>query len=328
MGDYCAELRDVVDRARPSTQATAVLRIPFVHPVHKHLGVESFTLADLATRDTVENFSKPQRPQFTLRVLYTGGKSLHSVDFVDYPVAAGSLVTVQPGQIHQFHFNAGLSGQVVIVDEAFLLPRHLAYSLDLAAPLLIPPCVTLDGHSAVDFVVTAEAISRDTNRYSGHHLAPVLLRQRLYTLLALISMAHTGPVKTVPRDAHQGRVVRSFLKLVEKHYMKHWAIEAYATRLAISPKTLTRTCHTWLGCTAKTVIDERLILEAKRLLWHSQDAVAAVADRLGFDETTNFVRFFRRFAGATPGDFRAGRLNANSLASRDAHRPAVGASGA
>ncbi|MEZ5738657.1 MAG: helix-turn-helix domain-containing protein [Burkholderiaceae bacterium] len=56
---------------------------------------------------------------------------------------------------------------------------------------------------------------------------------------------------------------------------------------------------------AKAVLTERLVLEAKRLLAHTLLPVATIGDQLGFAEATNFVKFFRREAGLTPGAFRA-----------------------
>jgi AraC-like DNA-binding protein len=53
------------------------------------------------------------------------------------------------------------------------------------------------------------------------------------------------------------------------------------------------------------MLTQRIVLEAKRLLAHSLAPVAAIGETLGFDEATNFVKFFRRETGLTPGAFRA-----------------------
>ncbi|MEM8736341.1 MAG: AraC family transcriptional regulator, partial [Planctomycetota bacterium] len=55
---------------------------------------------------------------------------------------------------------------------------------------------------------------------------------------------------------------------------------------------------------AKVLLSRRVVLEAKRLLAQSQESVNAVAERLGFGETTNFVRYFRGESGLTPQAFR------------------------
>jgi AraC-like DNA-binding protein len=60
------------------------------------------------------------------------------------------------------------------------------------------------------------------------------------------------------------------------------------------------------------VITDRLVLEAKRLLAHTLLPVAVIGDQLGFAEATNFVKFFRREAGSTPGAFRAKQRNQGS----------------
>jgi len=59
-----------------------------------------------------------------------------------------------------------------------------------------------------------------------------------------------------------------------------------------------------VGVGAKTFIASRLALEAKRLLVHTEMPISAIAQRLGFDEATNFIKFFRGIEGCTPGEFR------------------------
>jgi AraC-like DNA-binding protein len=67
---------------------------------------------------------------------------------------------------------------------------------------------------------------------------------------------------------------------------------------------LSRACVQVVGQTAKQLIDRRLALEAKRLLAHSQMPVAHIGHQLGFSESTNFVKFFRRLGEETPQQFR------------------------
>jgi AraC-like DNA-binding protein len=82
-------------------------------------------------------------------------------------------------------------------------------------------------------------------------------------------------------------------------------VEEYADRLGCSVRTLTRACVAAGGRGAKQLIDDRVVLEAKRLLATTQLPVAAIGEELGFPEATNFGRFFAREAGRPPGEFRA-----------------------
>ena len=77
-------------------------------------------------------------------------------------------------------------------------------------------------------------------------------------------------------------------------------------RLGCSVRTLTRACLAVTGRTAKQVVDDRVALEAQRLLACTNLSVAEIGRRLGFGEPTNFGRFFHREVGLSPGAFRAG----------------------
>ncbi|MFY1669870.1 helix-turn-helix domain-containing protein [Plantactinospora sp. WMMB334] len=93
---------------------------------------------------------------------------------------------------------------------------------------------------------------------------------------------------------------------VERSYGQTRRVEDYADRLACSVRTLTRACLAATGRSAKQVIDDRVALEARRLLAATDLSVADVGRRLGFPEPTNFGRFFHREVGHSPGAFRAG----------------------
>jgi AraC-like DNA-binding protein len=103
---------------------------------------------------------------------------------------------------------------------------------------------------------------------------------------------------------------------VEREYRRWHSVGQYASRLGCSEKSLSRATRTVVDMSAKSLLVDRIVLEAKRLLAHSVSPVAAIAAELGFDEATNFVKFFRRETGVTPGSFR-GR---HGTGSRDALR--------
>lgn len=83
------------------------------------------------------------------------------------------------------------------------------------------------------------------------------------------------------------------------------SVKDRARRLGYSERTLTRACQAATGRTAKEVIDDRIVLEARRLLSHDGYSVAAVARDLSFAESSNFTKFFRRTTGETPETWRS-----------------------
>jgi AraC-like DNA-binding protein len=97
---------------------------------------------------------------------------------------------------------------------------------------------------------------------------------------------------------------RRYRLAVEEHFQKRHAVAAYAKLLGCSEKSLGRAVQKIAGLTAKEFLSQRIALEAKRLLVHTALPVSVIANRLGFDEPTNFVKFFRREVRKSPGAFR------------------------
>ena len=95
-----------------------------------------------------------------------------------------------------------------------------------------------------------------------------------------------------------------FVQCVEEFFATRRDVKWYADRLDCSQRTLNRACQQTTGESAKTVINHRVIIEAKRLLTQNADSVNFVAESLGFNATTNFVRYFRNETGVTPQVFR------------------------
>ena len=91
---------------------------------------------------------------------------------------------------------------------------------------------------------------------------------------------------------------------IEEHF-RHWhKVSEYADRLGYSTRTLNRLAREYTGLSAKELIDERVVLEAKRQLRHADTSVAEIAGQLGFDDPSNFSSYFSRHTGRTPGAFR------------------------
>jgi len=133
---------------------------------------------------------------------------------------------------------------------------------------------------------------------SGH--AAALLRHQLTVLLLRIALL-ADPEPGGP----ESRTFARFRRLLEEGHGTSRRVEDYAARLGCSVRTLTRASLAVTGRTAKQVVDDRVALQARRLLACTALSVAEVGRHLGFPEPTNFGRFFHREVGMSPGQFRA-----------------------
>ncbi|MCY1550228.1 HTH-type transcriptional activator RhaR [compost metagenome] len=131
-----------------------------------------------------------------------------------------------------------------------------------------------------------------------------LLRHQLHALLTRLSILQGRRQAAGSLVSPASQRFQRFQQLVEERFPQWHQVADYASHLGYTEKSLARAVTASMGITAKAFIAARIVLEAKRLLVHTDLAVSTIGDRLGFDEPTNFSKFFKREEACTPAEFR------------------------
>jgi AraC family transcriptional activator of pobA len=113
----------------------------------------------------------------------------------------------------------------------------------------------------------------------------------------------------IKKDANLDYVM-VFKDLLETNYKTQKHVKYYAKEMIISEKRLNQATSKLFGKTPKELIDDRVMLEAKRVLAHTTESVKEICYYLGFEEPTNFIKYFKKHSVITPTEFR----EKNSLA--------------
>ena len=108
----------------------------------------------------------------------------------------------------------------------------------------------------------------------------------------------------IVKEDIETKLFKDFSVLVEQNYKKLHSVTDYANRLGISPKSLTKHFQKIGVQTPSDFIKNRIILEAKRQLKYSTEAVKYIAFYLGFNDAAYFSRFFTKATGKSPAKFR------------------------
>ena len=234
-------------------------------------------------------FSGLWRPPFHVLMLVTAGHGTVEVDFAGQPCRPGTLLWIRPGQALRVA-EGGLDAAVVTFE-----PR-LAGDDDLPASSRWQ----LRGEDEDAVISEFTQLQVDCERHRAGPIAAELLRHELRVLLLRIAL-----LRGADRRGAESRTFARFLRRLETGHPRSRRVEDYAEDLGCSVRTLTRASLAITGRTAKQVVDERVALEARRLLACTSMSVAEVGRHLGFPEPTNFGRFFHREVGMSPGQFRA-----------------------
>ncbi|GAA4929372.1 helix-turn-helix domain-containing protein [Actinoplanes utahensis] len=231
-------------------------------------------------------------------VLTTAGPLLAEIDFAEHLCGPGTLLWVRPGQAVRFADPAD-DPVTVVFRPGLFGPEELpeVNPEDPAGPARTPLTPSDPGPLRTALTrLTADAAG------SPGPVTAALLRHQLAALLLRIRVL--DPVDD--RHAHvESRTFERFRVRLEEGYPHTRRVEDYASELNCSVRTLTRASLALTGRTAKQVVDDRVALQARRLLAATSLSVAEVGRVLGFGEPTNFGRFFHRETGLSPGQFRA-----------------------
>nr|WP_295883964.1 helix-turn-helix domain-containing protein [uncultured Devosia sp.] len=275
-------------------------------PSGRELDVEVFRFSDLRRRVGRAEILALYHYSFHTLVCVTEGEVIQQLDFQPLTCSAGSLLVVRPGQVHSFGSDAGWDGWMVLFRADFL-PSETQTTADLLPALgldRLPDHLPL---SAADFHAVSEIITRmqlDAAIDAGARDVHALLRYQLCALLLRLTILQDRQVGGADTRSLAVQRFARFRRLVEQNYAGWHQVATYAAALGCTEKSLTRAALEATGQSAKRVITARIALEAKRLLAHTDRSIYLIAEGLGFEEATNFAKFFKRETNCTPIGFR------------------------
>ncbi|MCP5269609.1 MAG: helix-turn-helix transcriptional regulator [Burkholderiaceae bacterium] len=222
----------------------------------------------------------------------------------ELPLRGGDIVWLPAGQARALRVDAGASGLTVGVTDALLAAA--AGDRPDAAPLRAvgTRLVMLGGvePAARDELVRSLQAMEAEARSGASVSRPYLVAHLTLVLVALWRQAsHTG-VEAAAAPG-QGRLLR-FRHLVEAQFRHHWPVARYAQELTISADRLHDLCVRTLGRPPLALVHQRVVREACSLLAGTDLSVEHVAQDLGFGSGSHFSRFFRRWTGSAPGQWR------------------------
>ncbi len=252
------------------------------------------------------NPSLPNRISFFALLIVTKGTGKHQIDLKDYKLKEGTVLKIAKGQVHAFQKNPKYEGFLIVFTEDFVmnyfsksttkLIAHL-YNYHLATPL------NNDKAANQDFLKQVKQELKSTDTYARINILAVMLE------LYLLRIERNSRIDKSPHNSKQYITFIEFKNLVESKYTTTRNVKDYASQLFISTKTLNQVVKEFTFNTAKFFIDQYVILEAKRAIVSTNYSFKEIAFDLGFDEVTNFTKFFKKKMNTTPKDFRVQHIS-------------------
>lgn len=248
----------------------------------------------------------PHRHQFYQLLLFTAGGGTHTIDFQEYEALEGQVYYMVPGQIHSWDFDEHADGIIINFNESFFTEVYHDPQFLRNFPIFNTiNTIPVNNLGVPCFKELKKLFSLMLKEFSGDgQLRTVLLRAQLTAILVQLSrVAPSAFRKDISK--HSTLQLQQFEFLIETHFKEKRLPKDYAELLFITPNHLNALTNHLIGKSAGTLIRDRILLEARRMLANSDLMVSQIANGLNFEDNAYFTRFFKKYTGVTPEAFRA-----------------------
>lgn len=228
---------------------------------------------------------------------FESGSGVHSVDALPYTINDGQVHISFPGQVQIWEVS-NYSGHRLIFSRQFVKQHFAGISFltsILEQFLVIRPEKETFSKLLLDLELLSREISGPEPDLSIFKLRAEIVFNYIQLHLNEQMSGNNNPFK----QAHP--MLDKLKELLDENYKYEKEVAFYAGKLFMTSSYLNKLCKRQWGTSAKKTIDNRITLEATRLLLSSKKiAIREIAGQLGFSNVSNFSRFFKSRTGYSP----------------------------
>lgn len=240
----------------------------------------------------------PHKHDFFQIMMVTKGKGFHQIDFVKHKVSPQEVYIMKPGQLHSWSLSSDIEGFVVefniqslnFLKDSTILLHNITYSPDVHK---------FTDKKDFNHLISLTKIMRE-EFLAGREMQDLSLQGYLTGFLIQIIRSYKGQ----SAEFKALSIIEKFKALLEQHFREEHSVEFYAKNFSLTPQAFTMQLSRALGKSPREMIQDRILLEAKRYLAFSDKTIAEIGFNLGFNDANYFTRFFRTHEHKTPAVFR------------------------
>lgn len=227
-------------------------------------------------------------------------------DFRDHDVTGVTLFFLSPGQVHTIYPRSpSMHGTVASFTQAFFDHQSPPPSMLVELPFFFAsaakPWFSVEAKEAARIISLFGDLQRE---YDGDQRGVMEVLRAILRILFVEASRLEAVGHPEQEPSRAALLARQFHLALEHHFREWQALAPYAKQLGVTVNHLNDVIHAETGHSAGELIRHRRLLDAKRLLLHSDLSVSEIGYQIGFHDPSYFSRFFRRYAGETPAEFR------------------------
>jgi len=269
--------------------------------------LENFYISSYADdeREVLERVS-PHRHTYHEIIFVSKGKGSHTIDFVNYEFCGPCLFLLHPKNIHTIRKDCPTEGGVIKFTPS-------VFAADDSESNFIVKYAVFDDIDVLPVINLTESQNEilqqlfrqlyEEYEKKGTYSLP-LLSLYLKIFLLKIYEIKKADIPTECFSDHDYKRFKIFQEELDANFSQHHDVGFYARKLFVSSKTLLNLVQKFTGKSPAQVITDRIMLEARRLIYHSDLSIKQIAHTLGFADSAYFNRYFKKVMEVSPGEYR------------------------
>jgi AraC family transcriptional regulator, transcriptional activator of pobA len=248
----------------------------------------------------------PHKHSTYITILFIKGKGEHQIDFDTYAIKPGSVFLLSPGQVHCWKVSKDAEGFV------FFHTKEFYDNIFLKRKIENYPFFYLQQNYPVIYLSISDTKRVERNFQEIYQEYKERLKGWEIKLEALADLVYIELSRLYTNKTENGKIsdpsylkVKKLQKFIDEYFKSKKFPSDYADLMNMSTRHLSRICREVLNKSTGDLIIERILIEARRLLIQKDITVAMVADELGYDDYSYFIRMFKKNTGVSPKEFQA-----------------------
>lgn len=234
----------------------------------------------------------PHRHDFYSIVWFTESTGVNVIDFDELEIKDNRLFLMQPKQVHNWSYSQNSKGFILVFD------KHLIKEILVD----FPSCAYIDlSFESIQILKPLFENFIKECKTNDELSEKIIIQGVSYLLTQLQRLANNS----LNNQRVKSEMMINFLQLVSNNIAKNLPVNDYANKLNMNVTKLNEICKEQYGENPKTIIIEKKITEAKRLLYFTNLSVKEIAFKLGFEDSSYFSRIFKQKTNLSPTEFKS-----------------------
>jgi len=257
--------------------------------------------------------SSQQKGKWNSFIFITGGNSVLQIDFDEYIALGNKIFFIEKYKLWDWVRIHKLTGILVQFTDYFynhIYTGNPKLKSDQTLIGEIPPFIRIGSDEETEWKNLFDILFKEytSSRENSKEIICLVLK-----VLILMYRRNTLSESKIFESGPKKHLMNEFRKIVNSRFATLRTTKDYARELNITPNYLNALCQEFFLKSVSEIIQERVILEAKRMLMHTSLSISEISYNLGFKDNSYFGRYFKKVTGMTPNSFRGLSFNSQDI---------------